>query len=629
MIPKKKLLQFAEYSIPFMLSMVPFIFSDPNSFALLVSNIGVNMLTPHISSGIKLLKENFLNSKYGLLNHDLQKAFIKATKNAFHGTIYNYIQNLENEREKNQLIKFSNEIDEVITEMFPLDIFKKEELQNFLYNPNRGQEEFNRKLISLIEEGHLTNEFKTYLLANLLKNVIKLFYEELKNDNKDSNKAWRAFQILLNESLLEHVKSIDLNQTENLKILKEIEILLLNKSNKTSKIPSSLKVNELYRDTLYTIINKIDDIIFISTDTNKKVSEIHREIYKSKLIRKIRYKKNLKLFIIGLVVIVLIIGSLPILDNKNKYDTQKQIQAYWDLLNYKDYITKLIKEEKVKYSEECKLSKDTLITYNPDSYEDPTSDIWFSLDEDKYKKLLDNTLLVNKITKGIFSSQVDRCLDDFLICVRYRPQNSNTPSTLLQIEFHQDGITLLRDKHIINKKIIREFTNVLDHLNILMQKDMDENGQISNKYSFYTYLWHMLIEKYSSIPDEIVIDLKKLRYGIDISMTQDKELLIDLAKKDRIFVAILIVDINRSKLLSVINGIRNSECLYKFKLDKKLIAKKNGIIVVAYNKDLVEPNGSKLSPFGLQNINDQITGYSFTIQGMNLKKCEENWFSTF
>ncbi|MFN2513723.1 MAG: hypothetical protein ABR568_20170, partial [Pyrinomonadaceae bacterium] len=56
------------------------------------------------------------------------------------------------------------------------------------------------------------SHFRDFIRQNLIEQTMLWFAEELKTDNRDSNRAWRAFQRMLLEGIYADVKSVQASQ---------------------------------------------------------------------------------------------------------------------------------------------------------------------------------------------------------------------------------------------------------------------------------------------------------------------------------------------------------------------------------------------------------------------------------
>ncbi|MGH9971835.1 MAG: tetratricopeptide repeat protein, partial [Pyrinomonadaceae bacterium] len=103
-------------------------------------------------------------------------------------------------------------------------IATEQELKNYLYGQPRAASD---RLWERVEGTKLLytyygDHFKTFLRDNINDELVSWFGEELKTDNRECNKAWRAFQRMLQEGIRADVIAIQANQEmirEDLKVL--------------------------------------------------------------------------------------------------------------------------------------------------------------------------------------------------------------------------------------------------------------------------------------------------------------------------------------------------------------------------------------------------------------------------
>lgn len=189
--------------------------------ATVMAGIGVNLCSNIVQNGATKLKERWLSSGNGILNHDIQQALVRAFIKALNSLERKYFSLEETNKlpkEKKEAIKtlFQELKDEAQTVFLPSieKAANEQEVKNYLYGK---PQEANNALWERIEGTKLIytyygEHFKTFLRDYCLDEVVSWFGEELKTDNKESNKAWRAFQRMLLEGIQADVKAVRASQ---------------------------------------------------------------------------------------------------------------------------------------------------------------------------------------------------------------------------------------------------------------------------------------------------------------------------------------------------------------------------------------------------------------------------------
>ncbi|VVB95791.1 Photosystem I assembly protein Ycf3 [uncultured archaeon] len=201
--------------------------------AAVMAGIGINLSTNIIQSGGAKLKERWLTSNDGILNHDIQKALSHAFIKALTHLETEYFKLSEADalpkNEKESIKAFFKELKEEAQEAFPAFLekaMKDQEIKEYLYG---GQESATDKLWERINGTNLLctycDHFRDFFHNNLLNEVQLWFTEELKTDSKESNKAWRAFQRLLLEGIQADVKAVQASQDLIQRDLQTLEVL--------------------------------------------------------------------------------------------------------------------------------------------------------------------------------------------------------------------------------------------------------------------------------------------------------------------------------------------------------------------------------------------------------------------
>ncbi len=189
--------------------------------ATVMTGIGVNLFSDIVQNGATKLKERWLSSGNGILNHDIQQALVRAfikTLDSLQRKYFSLEETRELSKEKKEAIKtlFQELKDEAQTVFLPSveKAANEQEIKNYLHGDPQAAR---NALWERIEETNLIytyygEHFKILLRDNCLDEIVFWFGEELKTDNKENNKAWRAFQQLLLEGIQADVKAVQTSQ---------------------------------------------------------------------------------------------------------------------------------------------------------------------------------------------------------------------------------------------------------------------------------------------------------------------------------------------------------------------------------------------------------------------------------
>lgn len=181
-----------------------------------IKGIGLNLSSNLLQSGTTKLKDNWFSSDNGILNHDIQQAFVRA-----------FVQTstlLEEEYFKRHKPAVQSEkwaveylFGQFRQQSFEVFLISNEsaitdsDLKDCLYaEPQRAEAVIWSRLETLLATYSLT--LKNFLRENLLKTVVFCFGEELKKDNEQGKRAWRAFQRLMLEGITAEIKMLNANQ---------------------------------------------------------------------------------------------------------------------------------------------------------------------------------------------------------------------------------------------------------------------------------------------------------------------------------------------------------------------------------------------------------------------------------
>jgi hypothetical protein len=184
--------------------------------AAVIGGIGINLSSAIIQSGSAKLKERWLASNDGILNYDLQQALARAfVKALIHLEIKYFTLREANalpKNEKESIKALFKELKEQAREVFPASLekaVKEQEIKDYLYErPETVTDKLWERINGTTLLSTYSEHFRDFFRQNLLNEVLFWFSEELKTDNKECNKAWRAFQRLLLEGIQADVKAV-------------------------------------------------------------------------------------------------------------------------------------------------------------------------------------------------------------------------------------------------------------------------------------------------------------------------------------------------------------------------------------------------------------------------------------
>ncbi|MBI1927762.1 tetratricopeptide repeat protein [Candidatus Poribacteria bacterium] len=257
--------------------------------AAAMAGIGINLSSAIIHSGSAKLKERWLSSNDGILNHDIQLALVRAFVKALTYLETKYFKlgeaNSLPKDEKESIKALFKALREQAQATFVTSIEKavsEQEVKDYLYGrpetarDNLWQRINGAKLLHTYGE-HL----RDFLRENLLDEVLFWFSEELKTDNKECNKAWRAFQRLLLEGIQADVKTVQARQDV---IQQDLQTLngLKNQLDQLKDTIDHRLPNEPFQEGLEKAINEMQavlhDVARTTQRTEEKVDDIAADV---------------------------------------------------------------------------------------------------------------------------------------------------------------------------------------------------------------------------------------------------------------------------------------------------------------------------------------------------------------
>jgi len=207
MLKKETIINLGEIIVVGALTTIGLHYADTLS-GKIATEIGFGLISGIIGTGSGLIKDKLQFSRKGLLNHDIQqalkRAYVNALKrlNAEYLDIYKNEPLQENQKESIKAINslFKSLIEHASNNFTPTirKALNEREIKEFILNDSdRGTILFwsrieNSKLLETYN-----NHFVDFLKDNLLTQIQLCFAEELKTNNKENNKAWRAYLMLI------------------------------------------------------------------------------------------------------------------------------------------------------------------------------------------------------------------------------------------------------------------------------------------------------------------------------------------------------------------------------------------------------------------------------------------------
>jgi len=185
-----------------------------------------------VAIGADILQRNhervkrWLTSSNGVLNHDIQQALARAFCKALTYLEEEYFKLGEvgalSKNERDSIKAFFRELKDQKEDIFVTctrNPVSEQEVNEYAYaDPRAATDKLWERLAADSLLAPYGKHFRDFLRANLLNQIVLWFGEELKTDNQECNKAWRAFQRLLLEGISADVKAVrgDLRVVEEL-----------------------------------------------------------------------------------------------------------------------------------------------------------------------------------------------------------------------------------------------------------------------------------------------------------------------------------------------------------------------------------------------------------------------------
>jgi hypothetical protein len=245
--------------------------------AAVMAGVGVNLSSNIIQNGAINLKQRWL-SENGILNHDIQKALVRAFIKSLSSLESRYFESEQakalKSSEKESIRDLFKELRERAQinlreslERVPLD----EEVWHYLVNvPDSNMHDVWDVMVGDKLLAVYGSEFRDFIRQNLLNEILFHFNEELKTDSKETNKAWRAFQRMLLEGIYADVKSVQTNQELISQDLRKLDVLTAQMDELKDVIDRRLP-DELFQHELEDAIGKIHSKLQRIDDTTQRI----------------------------------------------------------------------------------------------------------------------------------------------------------------------------------------------------------------------------------------------------------------------------------------------------------------------------------------------------------------------
>jgi tetratricopeptide (TPR) repeat protein len=290
MLTKKKALDLLEILASASITSIGFAIGGTIGAAVM-AGIGINLSSSIIQNGGTKLKERWLYSNDGALNHDIQRALARAFIKALIYLETEYFKSDEantiSKKEKESIKMFFKELRERVQKVFTTSLEKivnEQEIKAYLY----GRSDTVTDMLWERIRGttlllNYNEHFRDFLRQNLLNEMLFWFSEELKTDNKECNKAWRAFQRLLLEGIQADVKAVKASQDLILQDLQTLDVLRNQLDQLRDTIDQRLP-NEPFQQGLEKAINEMQvvlkDVARTTQRTEEKVETIAADVKK-------------------------------------------------------------------------------------------------------------------------------------------------------------------------------------------------------------------------------------------------------------------------------------------------------------------------------------------------------------
>jgi hypothetical protein len=258
--------------------------------ATVMGGIGLNLSSNIIQGGYFHLKDRWVHSENGILNHDVQKALVRAIVKALSALESKY---LESAQAKNLKGHERDSIKELFKELrgsaqtnlsisFAETPLTQDAWHYLVGLPDSNMDEAWDAIAGDSFLSAYGSDFRNFIRQNLLNEVLFWFNEELKTDSKETNKAWRAFQRMLLEGIYADVKAVQANQELMSQDLLKLDALKGQLYEVQDVIDRRLP-NELFQQEFEAAIGDIRSTLHAINDTTQRIDRTVRVIHEELL----------------------------------------------------------------------------------------------------------------------------------------------------------------------------------------------------------------------------------------------------------------------------------------------------------------------------------------------------------
>lgn len=245
-----------------------------------MAGIGINLSSSIIQSGAAKLKERWLSSNDGILNRDIQQALARGFIKALTHLETEYFKlgeaNALPKNEKESIKALFKKLRDEAQEFFLVSLekaVKDQEVKDYLYGrPETATDKLWGHINGTTLLDTYSEHFRNFFRQNLFNEVQFWFSEELKIDNKECNKAWRAFQRLLLEGIQANVKAVQASQEVIHQDLQTLDVLR-NQLDKLKDIIDQRLPNEPFQEGLEKAINEMQVVLYDVARTTQRTEE--------------------------------------------------------------------------------------------------------------------------------------------------------------------------------------------------------------------------------------------------------------------------------------------------------------------------------------------------------------------
>lgn len=245
-----------------------------------LAGIGINLSSNLIEGGCRSLKQHWLNSEDGILNHDIQKAIGRAFVKALSALEKKYLDSEEirplKRYEKRSYKDLFHELRQQAQEALRITLEKIQldpDVKHFLFDaPDVDGEKMWMRLVGEDLIAPYSAQLQSFLRSNLLNEILFWFGQELKTDSPGCNKAWRAFQRMLLQGIYEGVRNVQAHQELISRDLRKLDTIKNQLDQLQENIQSRLP-NELFQRDLEVALSQIQGTLRAISQTSQRIDQ--------------------------------------------------------------------------------------------------------------------------------------------------------------------------------------------------------------------------------------------------------------------------------------------------------------------------------------------------------------------